>query len=253
VSESPDPSDPALAASPPAPGSGVWFWRGAWAAYTSTQALVLLGTYVGFGGLLQDIGFPLGAGLFSTLIVWALPAQVLLIGGYAAGTAAPVIALAVGLSSVRFLPLVVSILPYLRGRNAGLGTQLLAAHFVAVSAWVEAMRHLPGLPVPARLPFFFGVGNAYVSISVISTFVGYTLAGTLPHSLAVGLLFLTPVSFLLQLTRNARDIVDRLALAFGLVLAPLFAEIGGRLDLLWTGLVAGGAAYLVHRWRRRLA
>lgn len=251
MAESPDPSDPAPVAAPPATGTGVWFWRGAWAAYTSTQALVLLGTYVGFGGLLRDIGFPLGAGLLSTFIVWALPAQVLLIGGYAAGTAAPVIALAVGLSSVRFLPLVVSMLPYLRGRHAGLGTQLFAAHYVAVSAWVEAMRHLPGLPAPARLPFFFGVGNAYVSIALISTLVGYTLAGTLPHALAVGLLFLTPVSFLLQLTRNARDIVDRLALVFGLVLAPLFAEIGGRLDMLWTGLVAGGAAYLVHRWRRR--
>ena len=247
MSESPTPPDPSSA---PAAGAGHWYWRGAWTALTSTQGMVLLGTYIGFGGLLQDIGFPLAAGLFSTLIVWALPAQVILIGGYAAGTAPAVIALAVGLSSVRFFPLTVSILPYLRGR-AGLGTQLLAAHFVAVSAWVESMRHLPGLPAPARLPFFFGVANAYVAISLVATVIGYALAGTLPYALALGLLFLTPVSFLLLLTRNARELVDYLALVFGLALAPLFAEIGGRLDLLWTGLVGGGAAYLVHWWRRR--
>jgi predicted branched-subunit amino acid permease len=190
--------------------------------------------------------------VLSTLVMWALPAQLLLIGGYAAGTAAPVIALAVGLSSVRFFPLTVAILPYLRGRG-GIGTQLLAAHFVAVSAWVEGMRNLPALPVEGRVPFFFGLANAFVGVCMISTVAGYLLAGTLPYALAVGLLFLTPVSFLLQLARNARDVVDWLALVFGLALAPLFAEYGGRLDLLWTGLVGGGAAYFVHWWRRRPA
>lgn len=247
MSDSPTQADPS---STPDPGAGHWYWRGVKAAATSVQFLVLLGTYIGFGGLLRDIGFPLAAGVLSTLMIWALPAQVLLIGGFAAGTAAPVIALAVGLSSVRFFPLTVAILPYLRGRG-GLATQLLAAHFVAVSAWVESMRHLPALPVEGRVPFFFGLANTFVGLCMIATVAGFLLAGTLPYALAVGLLFLTPISFLLQLARNARDLVDTLALVFGLALAPLFAEIGGRLDLLWTGLVGGGAAYLVHWWRRR--
>ncbi|HEY7458267.1 MAG TPA: branched-chain amino acid ABC transporter permease, partial [Xanthobacteraceae bacterium] len=84
--------------------------------------------------------------------------------------------------------------------------------------------------------------------SMISTMIGYHLAGTLPRALAIGLLFLTPLSFLIQLSHNARDLVDRLALVFGLVLAPLMAEIGGRLDLLWTGLIGGAAAWGVHRF-----
>jgi len=244
-------------ASPPVPAGdphvsgGRWALRGAWAAAKSVQGIVLFASFVGFGGLIQDVGFPLGAAILSTLLVWALPAQVLLVGGYAAGSAAPVIALAVGLSSVRLFPMAAAILPYLRSARQGIGIQFLAAHFVAVTAWIEGMRRLPGMAGEGRLPFFFGLSSTFVLMSMVATAVGFYLAGELPRALAIGLLFLTPLSFLIQLSHNARDFVDRLALAFGLLLAPLFAAYGGRLDLLWTGLVGGGAAWAVHWFLRR--
>jgi predicted branched-subunit amino acid permease len=226
-----------------------WALRGVRASLTSVQGIVLFAGFVGFGGLVHDVNFPLGAAVLSTLLVWALPAQVLLVGGFAAGNSLPVIALAVGLSSVRLFPMVASLLPLMRGRS-GFGTQLLASHYVAVTAWVEGIRLLPPLPVEARMPFFLGLSNAFLLICAVGTIAGYLLAGTLPQALANGLLFLTPISFLLQLMRNARETVDWLALGFGLLLAPLFAQIGGRLDLLWIGLTGGGAAYLLHRFRR---
>jgi predicted branched-subunit amino acid permease len=231
---------------------GHWIGQGIWTSATSIQGVVLFASFIGFGGLIRDIGFPLGAAILSTLLVWALPAQVLLAGGYAAGSAAPVIALAVALSSIRLFPMTAAILPYLRGRSRGIGgMQFVAAHFVAVTAWIEGMRHLPKLPAEARLPFFFGLAVPLVISSMVSTAIGYYLAGTLPRALAIGLLFLTPLSFLIQLSHNARDIVDRLALLFGLLLAPLMAEFGGRFDLLWTGLVGGVAAWGVHRFMKR--
>jgi len=225
-----------------------WFLRGARVAATSVQGLVLFASMVGFGGLCRDIGFPIGAAMLSSALIWALPAQVLVVGGYAAGNAAPVIALAVALSSIRLFPMTAALMPYLRGRKSGVGAQLLAAHFVAVTAWIEGMRRLPSTPVDGRLPFFFGIGCLLVTSATAATLGGFLLAGTLPRSLAIGLLFLTPLSFLIQLSHNARDMVDRLALAFGLVLAPFMAEIGGRLDLLWTGLIGGTAAWAVHRF-----
>jgi len=228
-----------------------WYLQGIRAGLTSPQAIVLWATFVGFGGLAHDVGFPLGATLLSTLMIWAIPAQVLLIAGYGAGTSAAGIALAVGLSSARLLPLVLSLLPYLRTKQSRITTQLLAAHFVAVGAWVEGMRLLPPLKAEARVPFFFGFANTFVAGGLIWGTVGYALAGTLPRPLALGLLFLTPISFLLALSRNARDLVDALSLIFGLALAPIFAEFGGRFDLLWTGLVGGSAAWLVHRLRKR--
>jgi predicted branched-subunit amino acid permease len=111
---------------------------------------------------------------------------------------------------------------------------------------------LPGLPAEGRRPFYFGLVTVAHSGAVLCTLVGYGLAGTLPHALATGLLFLTPISFLLALTRNARDLVDHLSLAFGLALAPVMALYAGTLDLLWTGLVGGTAAYAAHRiWEKR--
>jgi predicted branched-subunit amino acid permease len=245
------PLSPLIPVGEPHPGGGRWFLRGIHAAATSVQGIVLFASFIGFGGLIRDIGFPLGAAILSTALVWALPAQVLLVGGYAAGNPLPVIALAVGLSSVRLFPMAASILPYLRGRRHGIAVQFVAAHFVAVTAWIEGMRRLPNMTGEGRLPFFFGLSATLVLSSMIATTVGFHLAGTLPRALAIGLLFLTPLSFLIQLSHNARDLVDRLALAFGLAVAPFVAEVGGRLDLLWTGLIGGGAAWLVHRWVKR--
>jgi predicted branched-subunit amino acid permease len=122
-----------------------------------------------------------------------------------------------------------------------------------VSSWVESRRLLPPLPPEGRLPFYFGLVTVFNVSWVAATFIGYMLAGRLPHALAIGLTFLTPISFLLALTRNSRDLVDYLSLAFGLVLAPVFATFGGRLNLLWTGLAGGAAAWLIHRLRKRAA
>jgi predicted branched-subunit amino acid permease len=230
-----------------------WYGRGIKAGLRSVQCYVLFASYVGFGGLVHDVGFPLGAAVLSTVLIWALPAQLLLVGGFAAGTAAPAIALAVGLSSVRLLPLVVSILPYLRRRGGGRGPLFVMAHYVAVTLWVEGIRQLPGVPAAGRRPFFVGFATVAHGGAIVGTVVGFALAGTLPHALATGLLFLTPIAFLLALTRNARDLVDRLSLAFGLALAPVMAHYAGTLDLLWTGLVGGTAAFAVHRFVRRRA
>ncbi|HRF09529.1 MAG TPA: AzlC family ABC transporter permease [Xanthobacteraceae bacterium] len=230
----------------------VWFLRGIGAALRSVQGIVLFSGFVGFGGLIRDVGFPLGAALLSTLIVWALPAQVLIVGGFAAGSPVAVIALAVGLSSARFFPMVASLLPVIRGRS-GFWTQLTASHLIAVTGWVESFRLMPAVPVNSRMPYFFGLSLVFILASCAGTVLGFYLAGSLPRALANALVFLTPISFLLQLIRNARETVDWLALAFGLMLSPVFALYGGQLDLLWIGLIGGGSAYAIARWRRAKA
>jgi predicted branched-subunit amino acid permease len=84
------------------------------------------------------------------------------------------------------------------------------------------------------------------------TLAGYYLAGSLPPLLSAGLLFLTPISFLISTTRNCRLVSDWLALALGIVLGPLMAAWHLGLDLLWTGIVGGSLAYAIHRLREAL-
>ena len=57
------------------------------------------------------------------------------------------------------------------------------------------------------------------------------------------------MSFLSSAVRNSRLLSDRIALAVGLFLTPLLAWFGVGLDLMWTGVVGGTAAYAIHRFR----
>jgi hypothetical protein len=84
-------------------------------------------------------------------------------------------------------------------------------------------------------------------------FVGYHLAAELPPLLAGALLFLTPMSFLMSTARNARLMVDRLALVLGLVLGVALAAYQVQFDLMWTGFGGGTLAYVVHRLREAAA
>jgi predicted branched-subunit amino acid permease len=222
------------------------------ATWTSVFSYVLFGTYIGIGALAHDFGFSVSWALLSTILVWAGPAQVILISTLGTGASLIEVGAAVGLSSVRLLPMVVSMLPMLRRPDVGTWKLLLPAHFTAVSMWVEAMRLLPKVPRENRVAFCNGLGSGYGITAMSATVVGFYLAARLPPLMSAGLLFLTPLAFLMSTLRNGRMLVDRLSLGFGLVLGPLFAwwQIG--LDLMWSGIAAGTAAYLVHRFREAL-
>jgi len=84
-------------------------------------------------------------------------------------------------------------------------------------------------------------------------FVGHYLAAELPPLLAGALLFLTPISFLMSTARNAKAMMDQLALVLGLVLGTILTAADIQLDLMWTGIGAGTVAYFVHRLREAAA
>src|SRR6478752_9969654 len=90
------------------------FLHGVRRGMTSVFAFVIIVTYIGFGALCHDYGFSVGWAMLSTALQWAGPAQVVLVTGLGPGTALIETAVAVALSSVRFLPIVVSILPVVR-------------------------------------------------------------------------------------------------------------------------------------------
>src|SRR5258708_14578030 len=98
----------------PALPRGSAFLGGLRAGATSVFMVVLVGSYVSIGALAHDLHFPLLWVVLSTLLVWAAPAQVILISALGAGAAPLEVALAVGLSSMRLLPMVIALLPILK-------------------------------------------------------------------------------------------------------------------------------------------
>src|ERR1700686_2247955 len=90
------------------------FFGGMKSALFSLFFLVLMGTYIGIGALAHDFGLPSWWLALSTLLVWAAPAQVILISTLGIGTPLFEVALAVSLSSIRLFPMMVALLPLLR-------------------------------------------------------------------------------------------------------------------------------------------
>ena len=228
------------------------FAGGVKSAWLSVFAYVLFGTYVGIGALAYDFNFSLAWVTWSTLLVWAGPAQVILISTLGGGAKLIEVAIAVGLSGVRLLPMVVSLMPLLRGPQTRTWQLLLPAHFTAVSMWVESMRLTPLMPVERRIPFCNGLACGYMGAAMVGTVAGYYLAARLPGLLTAALLFLTPMSFLVSITRNSSMLVDRLALLLGLVIGPILAFREVELDVMWAGIAGGTIAYVAHRIRESL-
>ena len=225
------------------------FFGGVKSAWTSVFFLVLAGTYIGIGALTHDYGFASWWLALSSMLVWAAPGQVILISSLGAGAAPFEAAIAVTLSAIRLFPMVVVLLPLLRGRGTRLRDLLLPTHFTSVSMWVESLRLLPAMPRERRIAFCNGLSVGYMGTAVTFGFVGYYLAAGLPPLFAGALLFLTPMSFLISTARNSRLMVDRLALGLGLVLGPLLTYWHVGLDLMWTGVVGGSLAYGFNRLR----
>ena len=239
----------AQSAGPPPRSSGLVFLDGVQAALRSVFFYVLLGNYVGIGALSHEFGFTLWWMVLSTMLVWAAPAQVILISTLGTATLWEV-ALAVTLSSVRFLPMVAALLPMLRHAGTRQRDLLLPMHLTAISVWVEGIRLLPTRPRVERVAFYNGLGVGLMSAAVIASAFGFYLAAKLPPLFAATLLFFTPMALLMSSVRNSRTLLDRVAFALGLVIAPIVGAMQIGLDLMWTGLIAGTIAYVVH-WTRQ--
>ncbi len=229
--------------------SAAAYYGGVRSAILSVFSLVLMGTYIGMGALAHDVGLPSLWLAVSTAVVWAAPAQLIMISAIGTGGSLFEVALAVTLSATRLFPMVVALLPLLRVPGARIWNMLLPTHFTAISMWVESLRLLPSVAREHRIAFCNGLSTGYMGTAVVFGFVGYYLAAGLPPLLAGVLLFLTPMSFFLSTVNNARMMVDKLALSLGLVLGPLLAYWQVQLDLLWTGIIGGTIAYAVHRVR----
>ena len=218
---------------------------------STVLTLVLFATYLGIGALAHDSHFSLGWVLASTALVWAGPAQIILISTLGSGATVVQAAIAVTVSAIRLFPMVVSVLPMMRTPQTKRRHLVLVTHFIAVTLWVECVRLLPHVPRERRIAFTHGLGIGLCLVCLSATTLGYGLAANLPPLLGAAILLLTPLAFLLSTARNCRQLSDVLALVLGLALFPLVSLLHTGVDILISGVTAGTMAYGVHRWRER--
>ena len=219
-----------------------WIVRGMMGLGT-LPAIILMSAMIGFGGLAREAGLTLGQAMFATFGVWALPSMIVMVGSITAGLGIVPTALAVALASVRFTPMVMSIVPEMRAAGTRRGTLLALAHFVAITAWVHALSRFPAVPREHRTAFFGGFAVTLTSVGTIIVGVVHQLAATLPMLASALLVFLTPLYFLTSLWSNARFPADRPALLCGLALGPLAQLMVPSFGLIAAGLIGGTIAY----------
>ncbi|MFH1796179.1 MAG: AzlC family ABC transporter permease [Pseudomonadota bacterium] len=230
--------------------TATWFSRGVRAAF-SLPLLMLVAAHVGFAGLAREAGLTLTQAVFATGIVWALPANVVLVGAIIGGAGLPAAAFAVALSSIRLTPMVVALVPEMRASRTRTWVLYLLSHFVAVTSWVIAMQAIRGVPREMRTAWYAGVGGTLVLVNMIAVAIAFALAGDLPPLASAALLLLTPIYFLTSLWSSARERAGYVAMVLGLALGPLFHLWTPGFDLLAAGLVGGFAAFGYHLASRR--
>lgn len=208
-------------------------------------AWVLGAGFLGFGSLCRQAGVSLWLGLASTATGWALPGQIALIELYVVGASLLAVTLAVGLTNARLLPMTVALIPELRHEGTPRWRYYLAAHFVAVTAWTIAMQRCPTLPREQRMPYFVGFGAALWLVSIAATGIGFALAGFVPNTVTLGLVFLNPIYFMLIFVADFRYRGRALALGLGAVVGPVLHLVDPDWGLLMTGLLAGSVAFAI--------
>lgn len=231
-----------------------WYLRGV-AACISLPGLILVSAFVGFASLAREAGVTLMQAVFMTGVVWALPAKVVLIGAMMSGSSLPVATFAVTLTSIRLMPMVVSLVPEMRAPGTRRWVLYVLSHFVAVTSWVLAMERLPHVPRDHRTAYYLGLGSTLILVNMGVVAIVYLVASRLPAPVSAALLFLTPLYFLTSLWRSARESAGHVAMILGMVLGPIFHVYLPGWDLLAAGVIGGVAAWVWYlaRQRRRTA
>lgn len=224
----------------------LWYLRGC-RAMISIPAVILASSFIGFAALAVEAGFTMGQAVFMTAVVWALPAKVVLIGAVLAGNGLAAAAFAVSLSSVRLAPMVVVLVPELRGARTRNWVLYVLSHFVAVTSWVIALENVRKVPRDLRTSWYAGVGSSLVFLNMLVVAIVFMIADDLPPIISAALFMLTPIYFLTSLWASARERAGHVAMVLGLLLGPLFHIVIPDFSLLATGLAGGGLAYLHHR------
>jgi len=219
------------------------FTRGLLAGF-GIPGYVLVAGAIGFGALVRDLGLGIDFAILSSIVFYALPAQVILAAELGRNASLLTSAFAVTLTSVRLLPMAVTVTPYLTDYKGRRWREVLAIHFVAVTAWIEANKRLGLLPPHLRLSHFLGFGNTFMLFTVAGATIGFFVAGLVPTALTAALLFFTPCYFVLTMMQTARASADWVAIGLGLVIGPLTYLVAPDIDLLVAGLVGGTIAYV---------
>ena len=223
-----------------------FFFEGTRTSFSSA-GMILFITFFAYGALVSGSNLPLEVGIGLTIFVFAIPGQVVLVDEIARGSSLITAALVTTFTAIRLLPLTVSMLPVVRNETTPKWMEVVICHFVAVTVWTQSMMVLPTLPREQRASHCLGFCCGLMVLVTIGTCLGFYAAHMLPKNIAAATLMVTPIYFFLSLFNTAKVIVEKLAFAFGTIIAIPLIFMVPNLSLIGSGLIGGTLAYLIGR------
>jgi len=212
----------------------------------SLPSLILCSAFVGFGGIVREVGIPFWQVAFMVPAVWALPSHLVLVAGIASGASVVTIAAAVALAAMRMMPMTMALVPEIRVPGTKRWHLLLVSNLVAITAWVHTLQKAPDIPPSGRLPYFTGFALTNMMAVTATALTVFSVAAVFPPILMAGLYFLTPLYFASTIWNTARFRAEHLALVMGFCLGPLVALVLPEANILVAGLLGGAFSFLAH-------
>ena len=217
-------------------------------------ALVLMASMMGFGSLARESGINVWHAITTTIGIWGLPGQIVMVEMIAGS--APVIAVAMGVAAAnaRFLPMTLALTPHLRFWKTTWPRRMLFAQFITLTPWAVALQKFPTMKEVERIPYYAGFSFVCLAGATFGTYLGHELAGTLPRPLTLSLIFLSP-AFFAMIFAGVRHRSGVIALFSGAMIGPSLHGWSVNWGIPATGLLAGtfafGVDYLLKYYERK--
>jgi len=202
---------------------------------------------IGFGSLARESSLSLGVSVTSTVSIWGLPGQVAMAEMFALGAPFLAIVIASSMANLRFLPMALSMLPLLRADKRAWRWRYLLVQIMSINIWAVFTARAPALPPVERFPFYLGIAVVCMVAGISGTAVGFILAGSLPTTVTVSLVFLNPAYFVFIFS-SVRQRNCIIAVIIGAALGPYLHTLIPNWSVPLCGLIAGTAAFGLDRW-----
>jgi predicted branched-subunit amino acid permease len=203
----------------------------------------------GYGVYAGEAGLDIYICLASLLVLWSMPGMVIFVSLYTIG--APIILLftTVLLANVRQFFLVLSgmTLINIHSHKISFISKLLWAHLISPTGWTELSKARNELEEKELLHFFKGLTLALVTITSLTTIIGYKLYYLLPSDIVSIPVFIMPL-YLTILMLRAVEIYYRVAVISGGVICPILFPYFSDWSLIIAGLCGGTLGLAVNHF-----
>ena len=216
--------------------------------------LLMSAGFIGFGSMASDAGATFVFAALATILMWALPGQVVMLDMMTVKATLFATLLAVFFSAVRFLPMTVTLGPQMRmaGNSGGGWRAYLAVQWVATTSWALAMQRYPNMPAAQRAPWMMGFGVVCTLVAVVCCAIGYFGADNFPRAIRIGHIFLMPAFFVILLAGDVRTRAMAASLVCGAIAGPALYLWSREWSVVLGGLIGGTVAYAAQKFWKGL-